>query len=67
MIHKYTYFGQIRNSVATVYDMIFLKDYDAGHGERPVIGDVIPGQVYTSFLLGDSCLVMQYFSTKRER
>ena len=49
MIHKYTYFGQIRNSVATVYDMIFLKDYDAGHGERPVIGDVIPGQVYTSF------------------
>ena len=26
-----------------------FKDYDAGHRERPVIGDVIPGQVYTSF------------------
>ena len=36
---------QYRNS--TKY--FTFKDYDAGHRERPVIGDVIPGQVYTSF------------------
>ena len=26
-----------------------IQNYDAGHRDRPVIGDVIPGQIYKAF------------------